>query len=151
MLREDASTPNRGRWAYRRSRAALVGVAVIVVAAGLGVARLVAGPWGDPVGDALYAVLVYVLVLLVAPRTGPVRAAAIATAVCVAVELLQLTGLPAAVVRGVPAARYVLGTTFAAVDLVVYALAATVAVLTDRAVSRRAPSRGGPSTCRSGP
>jgi hypothetical protein len=122
-----------------RSRAVLGVVALVVVGAGLAVARLGGGPWADPAGDALYAVLVYVLVLLVAPRVAPWVAAVVATGLCVVVELLQLTGVPAAAVGQVPALRYVLGTTFNAVDLVVYAAAAAVAMLVDRRAVRRAP------------
>ncbi|MGY4644572.1 DUF2809 domain-containing protein [Cellulomonas sp. URHB0016] len=119
-----------------RSRAVLAAVAAAVVAAGLAVATLGAGLWADPAGDALYAVLVYVLVLVVAPRLAPWAAAAVATVLCVGVELLQLTGVPAALVDRLPALRYVTGTTFNAVDLVVYAVAAALAALVDR-VARR--------------
>ncbi|GIG20855.1 hypothetical protein Cch01nite_15790 [Cellulomonas chitinilytica] len=119
-----------------RSRAVLAGVAALVVVAGVAVARLGDGPWADPAGDALYAALVYLLVLLVAPRVSPWVAAGVATAFCTAVELLQLTGVPAVLVGHVPVLRYALGTTFNAVDLVVYAAAATVAALVDRAATR---------------
>jgi len=119
-----------------RSRAVLVGVAAVVALAGITVARRADGPWVDPAGDALYAALVYVLVLLVAPRLSPWRAAGVATAFCTVVELAQLTGIPAGLVGHVPVLRYALGTTFNAVDLVVYAVAATLAALVDRTVAR---------------
>ena len=61
------------------------------------VAGLVAG--SNLVGDALYAVLVYVLVVIVVPAITTRTAAAIAFGVCAAIELLQLTGVPAAVVE----------------------------------------------------
>ncbi len=98
----------------------------------------------NPVGDALYAVLVYVLVIGVVPAVSSRVAAAVAFAVCAALELLQLTGLSATVVEQVPAARYVLGTTFNAPDLLAYAagvlLAAGVDALVRRSAGRRAPS-----------
>jgi hypothetical protein len=104
--------------------------------AGLAVARSGTGPWADPAGDALYAALVYVLVLLVAPRASPWVAAGVATVSCTLVELAQLTGIPAELVGHAPVLRYALGTTFNAVDLVVYAVAATLAALVDRTVAR---------------
>ncbi|WP_291882324.1 DUF2809 domain-containing protein [Cellulomonas sp.] len=120
-----------------RSRAVLVGTAAVVVLAGLAVARSGTSPWADPAGDALYAALVYVLVLLVVPRVSSWVAAGVATAFCAVVELAQLTGVPAQLVGHVPVLRYALGTTFNAVDLVVYAAAATLAALVDRRFSRR--------------
>ena len=119
-----------------RSRAVLVGAAAVVVVAGLAVARSGTGRWADPAGDALYGALVYVLVLLVAPRVSPWVAAGAATAWCTLVELAQLPGVPAELVGHVPVLRYALGTTFNAVDLVVYAAAATLAALVDRTVPR---------------
>ncbi|AEE47809.1 DUF2809 domain-containing protein [Cellulomonas fimi] len=128
-----------------RRRPVVALVALVVVAAGLAVATLADGPLADPAGDALYAVLVYALLVLVAPRTRPARAALVAAAVCALVEVAQLTGGPAALVAAVPPARFVVGTTFVAADLVAYAVGASVAGLADAAVLRRrsASSRGG--------
>ncbi len=129
-----------------RPRAVLAAVAAVVVLAGVTVARRADGPWADPAGDALYAAFVYVLVLLAVPRLSPWRAAGVATAFCTAVELAQLTGTPAQVVTHVPVLRYALGTTFAAVDLVVYAAAATLAALVDRTLAHaRAARRDSPA------
>jgi hypothetical protein len=50
----------------------------------------------------------------------PLVVAGVALALCVVVELAQLTGLPARV----PQLRWVLGTTFAPVDLLWYAVGA---------------------------
>lgn len=119
-----------------RSRAVLVVVAAVVVGAGLVVATSASGALADPAGDALYAGLVYVLVLLVRPRVRPWRAGAVATAVCVAVELAQLTGAPAALVEAVPVARFVVGTTFVPVDLLAYALGAALAMVADATAVR---------------
>jgi hypothetical protein len=106
--------------------------AVALVGLGLAVSRL-DGPLADPAGDAVYAAFVYALVVVVAPRTR--WAAVAAFAVCVLVELAQLTGLPARVVDAVPVARYALGTTFAAVDLVAYAVGVGAAALVRRTVA----------------
>ena len=43
-----------------------------------------------------------------------------AFALCVAIEVLQLTGAPAGLAEFFPVARLLLGTTFSAIDLVAY-------------------------------
>ena len=113
-----------------RDRRVVAAVAVLVVVAGLVVGS-------NLVGDALYAVLVYVLVVGAAPRIAASRAALIAFGICAAIELLQLTGLPAAIVDVVPAARYVLGTTFNAPDLLAYAVGVALAAGADALAGRR--------------
>lgn len=104
----------------------LAAAAVVVVALGLAV-RGLPGAVGDLAGGVLYAVLVTLLVALVAPRARPVTLGVVALAVCAAVELVQLTGVPAQVVDVVPPLRYVLGTTFHAPDLAAYAVGAVAA------------------------
>lgn len=69
---------------------------MVTVAAGLVVHLALPGSIGtDIAGDALYAVLIYLLVVVLAPRLRPTSVAVIAGTVCVAIELFQLTGLPA--------------------------------------------------------
>lgn len=97
-----------------------------VVAAGLAARAFLPSPLAGPTGDVLYATLVVLLIALVRPRTRPLVAAAFGFAVCVAVELLQLTGAPAALAERVPAVRLVLGTTFWAPDLLLYAVGAVL-------------------------
>jgi hypothetical protein len=80
-------------------------------------------------GDALYTVLVHTLVVLIAPRVKPVVAAAVALAFSCAVELLQLTAIPAELSAHSLAARLVLGSTFHAPDLLWYAAGAAFAGL----------------------
>jgi len=120
-----------------RRRILLAAVAVALVAVGLAVARGTDGPAGAFAGDALYAALLYVVVAGVAPRARARAAAPIAFAVCAAVELFQLTGIPAQLSQTVPGAALVLGTTFQGTDLVAYAIGALAAGAVD-AVSRRA-------------
>lgn len=140
------------RHAVRVSRRPTLAVAVLAtVASGLAVRSAGAGQAGPggpldavrgPVGDGLYAVLVYLLLALLAPRARPLVLGAVAWAACAAVELAQLTGLPAAVVDAWDPARWVLGTTFHAPDLVSYAVGAALAALLDGAVARRRAARG---------
>ena len=124
--------PEQGRRPWR----ATVLVGALVVAAGLGTARYGTGPVGDALGDALYAVLVLLLVALALPRRLRPTQAAVALALCWAVELAQATGGPAVAVAAFPPLRYLLGTTFVATDLLWYAvgvlLASCVTVLASR-------------------
>ncbi|WP_051275129.1 DUF2809 domain-containing protein [Cellulomonas sp. URHD0024] len=110
------------------------------------VAGLVVG--SNPAGDALYAALVYVLVLGLAPAVPSNRAGMVAFGICAAIELLQLTGLPAEIVGAAPAARYALGTTFQAPDLLAYAVGVLLAAGVDVLVRRRA---SGPRRAAVGP
>ncbi|KAA1424438.1 DUF2809 domain-containing protein [Mumia zhuanghuii] len=116
---------------------ALVGVVV----GGLLARAALPAPVGGPVGDALYATLVVLLVVVLRPRTSPPVAVAVGFAVCVAVELFQLTGVPAALADRWPPVRLVLGTTFWAQDLLRYAVGAALGGVLC-AVVARAGSRG---------
>ncbi|MBI9113623.1 DUF2809 domain-containing protein [Sanguibacter suaedae] len=126
--------------AARRPALALSAVATVVL--GLAARTLLDGPVSAFLGDALYAVLVYVLVAFVGPRARPVVVAAVAWALCAAVEVAQLVGLSAAVVDAWEPARWVLGTTFHAPDLIVYAVGAATAGTADAALLRWRARRG---------
>ncbi|HEX5331769.1 MAG TPA: DUF2809 domain-containing protein [Cellulomonas sp.] len=133
----------------RRSRLALAAIAVIAV--GLAVRAFGSATGLDviakPAGDACYAVLVVVLVALVRPTARTWVVAAVAWAVCAAVELAQLTGVPAHLTKAWWPARLVLGTTFNGLDLILYAIGVALAGGADAWIGRRAPSRvsGAPS------
>lgn len=124
-----------------KRRIAAIAALVLLVAAGLGVHRLLAGsamdsPVSDVAGDALYACAAYAALIAVLPRARRGALAAAALAWCVVVELLQLSGLPARWAAAVPVVRYLLGTGFDARDLVVYAVAVAAIWATDTAFSR---------------
>ena len=113
---------------------------VVVVAAGLVVAKVLpSSATTDIAGDALYAVAVYTGLVLLVPRARRLILGIAATGWCVFVELLQLSGLPAALAERVPPVALVLGTGFDARDLVVYASAVLVATAADAAVGSRMP------------
>ncbi|MFJ8186264.1 DUF2809 domain-containing protein [Streptomyces sp. NPDC096105] len=122
-----------------RTRLLAAAAALLTVGAGLGLRAVATGDVAKYGGDALYTLLVLALVVLLAPRSTPVRAAGVALAVSWAVELLQLTGLPAALSARSTAARLVLGSTFNAPDLFWYAVGACAGWLVLRAVARRRP------------
>ena len=140
MTVEPASRHDAGP-ARRRRRSRLALAALLVIAAGLAVRALGSGPGLDaiakPAGDALYAVLVVVLVAFVRPTARTWVVAAVAWAVCAAIELGQLTGVPAHLTEAWWPARLVLGTTFHAPDLVAYAIGVALAAGADAWVGRR--------------
>ncbi|REE02487.1 uncharacterized protein DUF2809 [Citricoccus muralis] len=76
--------------------------------------------------------LIYLLIALVLPARPRVLVAGLALAGCLAVELLQLTGLSADLGALWPPLRLVLGTTFGFADLVAYAGGVALAYATDR-------------------
>jgi hypothetical protein len=130
--------PEQGRRPWR----ATVVVGGLVVAAGLGTARYGSGPVGDALGDALYAVLVLLLVGLALPRLARRTQAVVAVALCWAVELAQATGGSAAAGAAFPPLRYLLGTTFVATDLLWYAVGVLVASCGTVLASRWSGARG---------
>jgi hypothetical protein len=134
-----------------RARLASAAAAAGFLAVALGI-RVLAG--GDGVldgsgalqqhsGTALYASMVYAGVFLLAPRTRPVVAGAAAVSFCWLVELLQLTGLPAALSERSLLARMALGVTFDATDLAWYPVGVLPLVLLHLGLARRGRSRRG--------
>lgn len=121
----------------RRRRAALAAAAVAVLVCGLVVSRA-GGTAADLAGGALYAALVQLLVLLVAPWARPAVAGAVALGACVGVELFQLTPVPALVGAAWPPAAYVLGSTFVATDLLAYVLGVALVTAHDVRATRPA-------------
>ncbi|WMY76878.1 DUF2809 domain-containing protein [Citricoccus sp. I39-566] len=141
-VRPPAAPPGAGRSAEVRDRRrprrpALAAAAVATVGLGLGVRSLAEGAWTGPTGDALYAVLVYLIVAWCAPRRAPRVVTGVAVVLCWLIELFQLTGLPLALAEEWWPARLVLGTGFAWVDLLSYAAGGAVAGAVDALLGRR--------------
>ena len=90
------------------------------------------GAFSKDAGVALYATLIYALVVLVAPQVRQRVAALAALSFCFAVELAQLTPVPAALSGRSRLARLVLGSTFHAPDLLFYAVGVAGALLVHR-------------------
>ena len=115
---------------------------VLVVAAGLGVHALMPDTAAtDIAGDALYAVAIYLALVLVAPRWPAALTGGAASAWCVAVEVFQLTGIPLALGAGFTPAMLVLGTVFDLRDLIVYLAAIALLTAADSAAARIAARR----------
>lgn len=138
--RTSAPAPAPAPAAAVRTRLVAAGAAVATVGAGLGLRAVAAGSVAKYGGDALYTVLVLTLVVLVAPRLTPLRAAGTALAISWAVEFLQMSPWPAELSQRSVVARLVLGSTFNAPDLLWYVAGAAAGCLVHSA-SR--PRRGG--------
>ncbi|HEY1179649.1 MAG TPA: DUF2809 domain-containing protein [Phytomonospora sp.] len=123
-----------------RARLPYAGAAVLTVALGLLMRSTMDGAVAKYGGDALYTLLIFWLVLVLAPRLNAFAAGAVAAAFSWAVEFFQLTPIPAEL-SGNPLARLVLGSTFNAPDLVWYlaGAAAGAVVVTVLRATRRAP------------
>jgi hypothetical protein len=83
------------RRASLRARAPAAAGAALAIVAGLAARYGLSGAWSKYLGVALWATVVYALVVLARPRVRLARAAAIAAAIGVGVELLQITPVPA--------------------------------------------------------
>lgn len=107
------------------SRAVALSLLAFSIAIGLASRKLPLGVavWDKSLGDVLYAVAMTALLAVLRPGMRAFRTGALAFAACLAIELFQLTGLPA---RAPSLLRFVLGTTFAWHDVGCYALGAAV-------------------------
>jgi uncharacterized protein DUF2809 len=112
----------------------------VTVGAGLAVRPLAGGAFGKYAGDALYATAVYWVLILVRPSARPSVAAVVATLICWAVELFQLTPVPRTLSSHSTLSRLVLGSTFGGWDLLAYPVGVLVAVAV-HALLRRSLSR----------
>ncbi|MEE1789580.1 DUF2809 domain-containing protein [Streptomyces sp. BE308] len=121
------TAPVAGRASAVRTRALAAGGALLTVAAGLGIRSAAGGDVAKYAGDALYTVLIHVLVVIVAPGARPLPVAGVALAFSWAVEFAQLTGVPAELSARSGVARLVLGSTFNAPDLFWYVVGAGAA------------------------
>ncbi|MFI2361910.1 DUF2809 domain-containing protein [Promicromonospora sp. NPDC019610] len=137
MRQATARPRDDGAAAGLRRRVVPAVAAVLTVVAGLSVRSVLTGDVTKYAGDALYALLIFWLVLVVAPRTRGWVAAVVACGVSVTVELFQLTGIPAELGAHSTLARLVLGTTFNAPDLPWYAVGAAAGWAVHRLVARR--------------
>jgi hypothetical protein len=110
-----------------RTRLPALAAAALTIATALGIRSAGTGAFAKYAGDALYTVLLYALVVVVAPRVRPVVAAGVALGVSWAVEFAQLTSVPAELSARSGLLRLVFGSTFNAPDLFWYAVGAAVA------------------------
>ncbi|MGO1410215.1 MAG: DUF2809 domain-containing protein [Microbacterium sp.] len=116
-------------------RVLLAFTAFCVIAAGLAVHTLAPdGFVSDATGDALYAVLIYLLVAFAAPRWPVWASGGVALAWCTAIEFFQLTGLPEQWGATFRLLTLVFGTVFSWWDIVMYAAGIVLAVVVDSVI-----------------
>ncbi|MFJ2544542.1 DUF2809 domain-containing protein [Microbacterium sp. NPDC087589] len=125
----------------RARRRRLLVSAVLVIAVGLVTHFVGSGPVADFAGDALYAVMTYLVIAIAIPRTALWIVGLSALVLCTLIECFQLTGLPALWAETFWPVRLVLGVGFDARDLVAYAVGAGAATIVDMVVSRRRRAR----------
>jgi hypothetical protein len=106
----------------RWCRVLMLAAAAVFLSVALVIRATAGGGLEQHSGTALYASMVWAGVLFLRPCTAPLSAGAVATAFCWAVEVSQLTGIPAALSARSLVARLVLGVQFDPVDLAWYAV-----------------------------
>src|SRR5690349_9515667 len=112
-----------------RPRGAALLAVPLTIASGLGARAYFGGLPAKIAGDALYTVLLYVLVVVLRPSVRPSRAFALALGVSVAVEVAQLTPYPAWLSSKHVVLHLVFGSGFGFVDLAGYLVGAVFAVV----------------------
>jgi hypothetical protein len=127
-----------------RRRGAVLGVlAAVAIGGGSRLCPVGLHLWDKSVGDVAFALMVGFVVRLVWPRASASAVAGTATALCFALEVFQLTGLPA---RAPRLLRVVLGTTFSWHDLACYAVGGALLAVYLRITSSRAARSASPSS-----
>jgi len=122
-MRESAlpMTP-RSRPAYDRVRLVLLLLATLVLGIVSRKIRLGWPPWDKNLGDALYAVCVYLAIAIALPRMNRRMLAMVAFGICFAIELFQKTGIPMALQKKHAWVHWILGTAFGWEDVLCYAI-----------------------------
>ena len=120
-----------------RLRLTYLACALATIVVGLAVAR--AGPTSlrDKVGDALWAVMIFWWVGVIAPRSAAWLRGVAAVVICFTVEVSQLYHAPAIdALRQTTLGHLVLGNGFDAFDLMAYGVGVLAAMLLEGAVRR---------------
>lgn len=112
-------------------------VAFDVVIAGLLIHFFLKGDVASLVADALYTVLIYLIIAVILPLAAHWRIAAWAFGFSTLIEILQLSSLPTRWGNSFPPLRLIFGTTFSVWDIVAYAVGALVALAVDFVVTQR--------------
>lgn len=118
-------------------RLLLAFVAVDVVVLGLAIHFLIRGEVASLIADALYTVLIYLVVAVILPHTAHWKIALGAFAFSAFIEVLQLSSLPTRWGNSFPPLRLIFGTTFSIWDIAAYAVGALAAVGADIVLTQR--------------
>lgn len=136
--REEALHPAPRAGGTVRRPTLLVVAAAATVLLGLVLHFFAAGNFANLISDALYTMLLYLVLALILPKAQRAWLALAAFTLSAVIELSQLTGVPAQLAESFPPSRLIFGTTFSAPDLVAYAAGAALIYLADRVLSERA-------------
>lgn len=134
---DDSASTTRAATALDNVRLHAATLAMLAIAGGLAVREWTGGAFAKYGGVALWATVVYGLVMLIAPSISRIRTAAIALGVSWLVELLQLTPLPSYLSSKHVVLRLVFGTTFHSPDLPAYVAGVAIGLAIDRLLLRR--------------
>lgn len=141
MAPSTLANPLRGEPGVMRRSAVYVVFAVATIAAGLIVhhhGTILNPTVRDILGDALWATMIVWWVSAIAPRTPLANRAAIAYAICAAVELSQRVHTPTLdAIRNVTLGKLILGSGFDPRDFAAYALGVAVAIVIELVAGRR--------------
>jgi hypothetical protein len=121
-----------------RARWAAVAAVALILGLAFGIRAWHDGPVEQYSGTALYASMIYAGVFVLWPLMPAVRAGLVAVGFCWAMELFQLTGIPAALSARSLLARLALGVQFDGVDLAWYPVGVVPLVVLHLLVRRRA-------------
>lgn len=129
----------------RRNRILYAAAIFAVIAAGLASRRFpgqLPAVLGKYPGDALWALMIYLIVGFIRPRWTSLAVAGVALGICFAVEFGQLYHAPwIDTVRRTTVGHLVLGSAFGSVDLIAYAVGVSAGYLAELALQFRG-SRG---------
>jgi Protein of unknown function (DUF2809) len=112
-------------------------LATLILATALAIRALTDGDLEQYSGTALYASMVYLAVVFLRPHVKALAAAGISIGICWAVEVLQLTGIPAFLSARSLAARLALGVQFDMTDIFWYPVGVIPLAVLHRIVYRR--------------
>ena len=136
-----AQTPSQQMPLWLRARTLYLALALGTIAVGLAVHRsgaLVGPAVRDVLGDALWAGMMVWWIAALGPGVRPWVRGAVALTICFAVEMSQLSHIPALdAARRTVAGRLILGSGFDPRDFAAYALGVVAATLLDRVTIRR--------------
>lgn len=134
LVRPPAPRPARSRPAVGAAVLAVIVVGVASRTVGARLPELIA----KDLGDVLWAVMFYLLALLVRPRASPIAAGAVALSLAAGTEILKLYEASwIETLRGVWGIGFLLGRRFLWSNFVAYGIGAAAAACCDLLVARR--------------
>lgn len=112
------------------------GAVIVVICAGLAARRFLPDPFAEHAGNVLWAVMWFMIVLVVVPHIRLMHVALISFVICATIEFLQLTAIPERAAAAWPLSRWLLGYGFDWRDLLGNATGSCAAFLIARGYAR---------------